>query len=128
MHEQVLASSSLKRVSLTCIKITLHLSFNCKNLYILIRRDTYSDQDTVKVHRFTPTLFSTSTQYFCQAPGVVDSQDVDVILTAECLNEGKVDLQGHIFHIFVVRGQDAQNHIIRVSEEGKRKKGLSLKY
>lgn len=30
MHEQVLASSSLKRVSLTCTKITLHQSFKVK--------------------------------------------------------------------------------------------------
>lgn len=76
----------------------------------------------MEVHRFTPTLFSTSSaQYFCQALGVVDSQDVDVILTAEGLNEGEVDLQGHIFHIFIISGQDAQHHIIRVSEGGGRK-------
>lgn len=86
-----------------------------------MRNDTYSDQDTVQVHRFTPTLFSTSTQYFCQTPGVVDSEDVDVILTAESLNEGEVDLQGHIFHIFIIRSQDAQNNIIGVSEGGQRK-------
>lgn len=89
-----------------------------------MRKDTYSDQDTVQVHRLTPTLFPTrsSTQYFCQAPGVVDSQDVDVVLAAESLNEGKVDLQGHIFHVFVIGGQDAQNHIIRVSVEGRQRK------
>ena len=75
----------------------------------------------MQVHRFPPALFSSSTQHFCQAPGVVDSQDVDVVLAAESLNEGEVDLQGHIFHIFIISGQDAQNHIIRVpGEERKR--------
>lgn len=85
----------------------------------LVLTDTYCYKDTVQVHRFTPTWFSSfSTQYFSQTPGVVDSQDADVILTAESLNECEVDLQGHIFHILVVGGQDAQNHIIRVSEGG----------
>lgn len=73
----------------------------------------------MQVHWFTPVLLSTTSQYFCQAPGVVDSQDVDVILAAEGLNEGKVYLQGHIFDILVIRGQDAQDHIVRVSEEGR---------
>lgn len=78
--------------------------------------DTYSDKDAVWVHRFSPTLFSTSSaEYFCQAPGVVDSQDVDVILAAESLNEGEVDLQSHVLDIFAIAGQDAQDHVIRVS-------------
>jgi len=80
-----------------------------------VRKDAYSDKDTVQVHRFTPTLLSSSTQDFCQAPDVVDPQDVDIILTAERLDEGEVDLQGHVFHIFVISGQDAQDHVIGVS-------------
>lgn len=82
-----------------------------------------SDQDTVQVHGLSPALFATSstTKYFGQAPGVVDSQDVDVILTAESLNEGKVDLQGHVFDVLIIRGQDAQNYIVRVSEEERKK-------
>lgn len=89
------------------------------------RRDTYCDQHTVEVQRFTPALFSTSSsssQYLCQAPGVVDSQDVDVVLAAESLNEGEVDLQGHVFYVFVVGGEDAQDDIIRVPEEGRKSK------
>lgn len=73
-----------------------------------------SHQDTVQVHRFTPALFASAAQYFSQAPGVVDSQDVDVILTAESLNEGEVDLQGHIFDIFVISGEDAQDPTLTV--------------
>ena len=82
----------------------------------------------MEVQRFTPALFSTSSssssssQYLCQAPGVVDSQDVDVILAAESLNEGKVDLQGHVFYVFVVGGEDAQDDIIRVPGEGRKSK------
>ena len=72
----------------------------------------------MQVHGLPPSLLapsSSSAEYLCQAPGVVHSQDVDVILTAEGLNEGEVNLKGYVFHIFVVRGQDAQNHIIRIT-------------
>lgn len=77
----------------------------------------------MEVQRFAPALFSTSptTQYLCQAPGVVDFQDVDVILAAKSLNESKVDLQGHVFNVLFICSQDAQNHIIRVSA-GKRER------
>ena len=86
-------------------------------------KDTYSDQDAVEIHGFPSGLFPSSSpsQDLCQAPGVVDSEDVDVVLAAERLDEGEVDLQGHIFHVLVVGGQDAQNHIVRVSEEGRKK-------
>lgn len=82
-----------------------------------LQGDTYGDKDTVEVQRFSPTLLPVSSaQYFSQAPGVVDSQDVDVVLAAERLDEGEVDLQGHVLDIFIIGGQDAQNHVIRVSE------------
>lgn len=75
----------------------------------------YSYKNTVQVQRFVAALFPSSSQDFCQAPGVVDSQDVDVIFTAEGLNERKVDLQRYVFNVIVIRSQYAQNHIIRVS-------------
>lgn len=53
----------------------------------------------------------------CQAPGVVHPQDVDFVLAAERLDEGEVDLQGHVFDVLVVGGQDAHDHIIRVPVE-----------
>ena len=78
--------------------------------------DTYSDQDTVQVHGLSP-LFPSPSKDLCQTPGVVHSQDVDVILTAECLDQGEVDLKGHVLYILVICSQDAQNHIIWISVE-----------
>lgn len=73
----------------------------------------------MQVHRFAPTLFSaTSSKDLCQAVGVIDPEDVDVVLTAESLNEREVDLQGYVFNVVLISGQDAQNHIVRVYVEG----------
>lgn len=72
----------------------------------------------MQVHRFTPTLFSSnSSQDLCQAVGVIDPKDVNVVLTAESLNQREVDLQGYVFNVVLISGQDAQNHIVRVSVE-----------
>lgn len=30
-----------------------------------------------------------------------------------------MDLQGHVFDVLVIGGQDAQDHVVRVSEEGR---------
>lgn len=63
--------------------------------------DTYSNKNTVQVHWLPSRLHAT--EYFCQAPHVAHPQDVDVILAAECLDQGEVNLQSHIF--LVVCGQ-----------------------
>lgn len=63
------------------------------------------------------SLLPRSFQDLGEAPGVVHTQDVDVILAAEGLDESEVDLQGDILHILVIGGQDAQHDIIRVSEK-----------
>lgn len=76
---------------------------------------TYTDKNAVEVQRLPPTLLPPSSQNLPQAPGAVDPQDVDVILAAESLDECEVDLQSHVLHVVLVRGQDAQNHVIRVS-------------
>lgn len=83
--------------------------------------DTYSDQEAVQIHGLAAALLpitatATSTREdLCQAPGVVDPQDVDVVLAAERLDEGEVDLQGHVFDVLIVGGQYAHDDIIRVS-------------
>lgn len=82
---------------------------------------TYGDEHAVQVQRFPAALLpSPSPQDLRQAVGVVDSQDVDVVLAAESLNEREVDLEGHVFDVVLVGGQDAQHHIVRVSEGQKR--------
>lgn len=76
---------------------------------------TYSDQDAVQVCLLA-SLLPWSSQDLGEAPGVVHAQDVDVILAAEGLDESEMDLQGDILHVLVVCGQDAQHHVIWVSE------------
>lgn len=68
------------------------------------------------------SLLPGSSQDLCEAPGVVHTQDVDVILAAEGLDESEVDLQGDVLHVLVVGGQDAQHDVIRVSENSKRRR------
>jgi len=75
----------------------------------------------VQVHGLPASLLVPA-QDLGQAARVVDPQDVDVVLAAEGLDEGEVDLEGHVFHVLVVRGQDAQNHVIRISGEEKKRK------
>lgn len=62
----------------------------------------------------TTTSTTSTRENLCQAPGVVHPQDVDVVLAAERLDEGEVYLQGHVFDVLIVGGQDAHDHIIRV--------------
>lgn len=53
--------------------------------------DTYSDQDAVQV-RLLASLLPRSSQDLGEAPSVVHTQDVDVILAAEGLDESEMDL------------------------------------
>lgn len=75
------------------------------------RRDTYGNQHAVQVHglpsRFAPT------QDLGQPPHVAHAQDVDVVLAAEGLDQGEVDLQSHVL-LLVVRGQQTQHHVVWV--------------
>lgn len=50
-----------------------------------------------------------------QPARVADAQDVDVVLAAEGLDQGEVDLQGHIPVVVLVRRQQTQHHVIRVA-------------
>lgn len=74
---------------------------------------TYRNQDTVQVGRLALTPLSSS-QDLSQAPRVADAQDVDVVLAAEGLDEGEVNLQGHVF-LLVVGSQQAQHHVVWVT-------------
>lgn len=42
--------------------------------------------------------------------------NVDVVVTAEGLNECEVDLQGNVILLLLVNGQQAQDHAVRVPE------------
>lgn len=51
-----------------------------------------------------------------QSARVADAQDVDVVLAAERLDQGEVDLQSHIPVVVLVRRQQTQHHVIWVAE------------
>lgn len=55
-----------------------------------------------------------------QSARVADAQDVDVVLAAERLDQGEVDLQSHIPVVVLVRRQQTQHHVIWVAEGGGR--------
>lgn len=91
----------------------------------VLLKETYSDQEAVQIHGLAAALLpvtaipaASTTEDLGQAPSVVDPQNVDVVLAAERLDEGEVDLQGHVFDVLVVGGQDAHDHVIRVPVGG----------
>ena len=46
---------------------------------------------------------------------VAHSDDADVVVEAEGLDEGEVDLQSDVTLELLVRGQDAEGHTVRVT-------------
>lgn len=73
--------------------------------------DTYSDQNAVQIHLLAP-VHARAPEDVREAASVVHAQDVDVVLAAESLNEGEVNLKRHILRIIVVSCQNAQHHVI----------------
>jgi len=71
----------------------------------------------VQIHLLAP-VHARAPEDVREAARVVHAQDVDVVLAAESLNESEVNLESHIFHIIVVvSGQDAQHHVIGITEQ-----------
>lgn len=50
----------------------------------------------------------------CQTSHIVHTQDVDVILTAERLDQGEVNLKCNVLNIFLLSGQETQNYVVGV--------------
>lgn len=50
-----------------------------------------------------------------QALDVVDAHHVDVVVEAESLDEGKVDLEGDVTLVLLVGGEDAERHAVWVT-------------
>lgn len=78
--------------------------------------DTHRDEDAVEVPRL-PILL-TGPYDRRQLGHIVDPHDVDVILAAECLDEGEVDLQGDIPLVLLIGRQHAESHIVGVAARG----------
>lgn len=53
---------------------------------------------------------------------VAHSDDADVVVEAEGLDEGEVDLQSDVTLKLLIHGQDAERHAVRVTVETKTKK------
>lgn len=69
----------------------------------------------MQVHRLSSRFHPF--QDLSQAPQVVHTQDIDVVLAAESLDQGEMDLKGHVLDIVLVCGQQTQDHIVWISEE-----------
>ena len=80
---------------------------------------TYRDKNAVRVLGLAGLLCA---HQVSQALDVVDAHHVDVVVEAERLDEGEVDLEGHVFDIIVVRSQNAKDHVVRISEGWKKQK------
>ena len=52
---------------------------------------------------------------------VAHSDDADVVVEAEGLDEGEVDLQSDVTLKLLIHGQDAERHAVRVTVESKQK-------
>lgn len=50
---------------------------------------------------------------------VAHSDDADVVVKAEGLNEGEVDLQSDVAFELLIHGQDAEGHAVRIPVETK---------
>lgn len=50
-----------------------------------------------------------------QALDVIDAHHVDVVVEAESLNEGEVDLESDVALVLLVGGEDAERHAVWVT-------------
>lgn len=90
-------------------------------------RPAHRDQEAVQVSGFSGALgLGWLPQQLCQALHARHSDNIDVVVTAKGLNEREVDLQGNIILLFLVNGQQAQDHTVRVPERARRRGQVSL--
>lgn len=82
---------------------------------------TYRDKNAVSVLWLAGFVCA---HEVCQALDVVDTHDVDVVLKAERLDEGEVDLERDVTLVLFIRGQDAECHAVWVTEGETVKLGL----
>lgn len=78
---------------------------------------TYRDEDTVGIFKLLGLVANNP----CQTLHVAHSHNADVVVEAEGLDEGEVDLQSDVTLKLFIRGQDAERHTVRVSVEGEKK-------
>ena len=75
---------------------------------------TYRDKNAVGVLGFAGFV---SAHEIGEAFNVVDANHVDVVIEAEGLNQGEVDLQRDVALVFLVCSEHAESHTVRVTVE-----------
>lgn len=78
---------------------------------VLLLSSTYRDEDAVRIFK----LFRLVPNNLHQTLHVAHSDDADVVVEAEGLDEGEVDLEGDVTLKLLIHGQDAERHTVRVS-------------
>lgn len=79
---------------------------------------TYRDKNAVGVLGLASLV---CTHQVGQARYVVDAHHVDVVVEAESLDEGEVDLKSNVALVFLVGGEDAKCHAVGIPVEKIRK-------
>lgn len=81
---------------------------------------TYSDKNAVQVFGLVAVVVGGTrlAQDLSKAPDARDAQYIDVVIAAEGLDEGEVDLQCNVILVLLVHSQQAQNNTVRVAAEG----------
>ena len=82
---------------------------------------TYRDQDAVGVFK----LLRLVTDNLSQTLHVAHSDDADVVVEAEGLDEGEVDLESDVTLELRVRGQHAEGHAVRVTVDKEERPSVS---
>ena len=78
---------------------------------------TYRDKNAVRVLGLAGLVCAHEVG---QAPDVVDAHHVDVVVEAERLDEGEVDLESDIALVLLIGGEDAECHAVWVTVEANR--------
>lgn len=73
---------------------------------------TYRDKNAVRVLGLAGFI---RTHEVGQAVDIVDTHHVDVVVKAERLNEREVNLKSNVTSVFLIRGEDAECHAVRVA-------------
>lgn len=76
-------------------------------------RGTYRDKNAMRVLGLAALACAHEVG---QALDVIDAHHVDVVVEAESLDEGEVDLKGDVALVLLVSGEDAEGHAVWIAE------------
>lgn len=79
---------------------------------------TYRDKNAVRVLGLAGLV---CTHEVGQTLDVIDAHHVDVVVEAESLDEGEVDLKSNVTLVLLIGGEDAERHAVWVTVEKTRK-------